>query len=63
MKKVTRNNLIRLVEMKKKYLKTNDQELLKEINFYIDEVINKDNHYYRKLSSYKFSSEMLNYLM
>ena len=23
----------------------------------------KDNHYYRKLSSYKFSSKMLNYLM
>lgn len=63
MKKVTRNNLIRLVEMKKEYLKTNDQELLKEINFYIDEVINKESHYYRKLSSYKFSSEMLNYLM
>lgn len=63
MKKVTRNNLIRLVEMKKEYLKNNDQELLKEINFYIDEVINKDNHYYRKLSSYNFSSEMLNYLM
>lgn len=63
MKKVTRNNLIRLVEMKKEYLKTNNQELLKEINSYIDEVINKDNHYYRKLSSYIFSSEMLNYLM
>lgn len=63
MKKVTKNNLIKLVEMKKSYLETKDQELLKEINTYIEEVINKDSHYYGKLSSYNFPSEMLDYLM
>lgn len=63
MKRVTKNNLIKLVEMKKSYLETKDQELLKEINTYIEEVINKDAHYYGKLSSYNLPSEMLDYLM
>lgn len=63
MKTVTKNNLIKLVEMKKEYLKTKDQELLKEINAYIDNVINKDDHYFRKLASYNFSSDMLDYLL
>lgn len=63
MKTVTKNNLIKLVEMKKEYLKTKDQELLKEINDYIDNVINQDAHYFGKLSSYNFSSDMLDYLL
>ena len=63
MKEVTKNNLVKLVEMMKKYEENQSPELLKEINDFIDNVINKDDRYYGKLSSYKFESEMLDYLM
>ncbi len=63
MKTVTKNNLLKLVEMKKAYLKNDDKQLLKDINQYIDEVINKDAHYYRKLSSYNLPPEALEYLL
>ena len=63
MKRVTRNNLIRLVELKKQYEKNKDAEILKEINDFIDNVINKDKSYYSKLSSYDFDNETLKYLM
>lgn len=63
MKRVTKNNLVKLVEMKKAYIESPDKELLKEINEYIDNVINKDKRYYSKLASYGFESEMLDYLM
>lgn len=63
MKKVTKNNLLKLVDLKKKYLEKEDTQLLVEINFYIDEVINKDNKYYKKLISYDFDNETLKYLI
>ena len=63
MKRVTKNNLIRLVELKKQYEKNKDAEILKEINDFIDNVINKDKSYYSKLSSYDFDNETLKYLM
>lgn len=63
MKRVTKNNLIKLVDMKKEYLTTREERLLIEINEYIDNVINKDKSYYKKLSSYGFDNEILKYLM
>ena len=63
MKTVTRKNLEKLIEMKKMYLEKKDEKLLKEINSFIENVINKDPHYFSKLSSYDFSKEELEYLM
>lgn len=63
MKKVTKNNLLKLVDLKKKYIEKEDTLLLEEINFFIDEVINKDNKYYKKLISYDFDNETLKYLI
>ena len=64
MKRVTKNNLIKYVEMKKEYLKDNsNKELLKQINDFTDNVINKDSRYYHKLTEYKFDRETLKYLM
>jgi hypothetical protein len=63
MKKVTKNNLIKLVEMKKRYIEKPNPELLKEINSFIENGINKDKRYYSKLSSYGFDSETIKYLM
>lgn len=63
MKRVTKNNLMKLVEMKKRYNEKPDTELLKEINEFIENGINKDNSYYSKLSSYNFDNETLGYLL
>lgn len=63
MKKVTRNNLVRFVNMKKKYEETKDKELLKEINSFVEEAINKDKHYFDKLTKYDFTSDQLKYLL
>ena len=65
MKRVTKNNLLKLVEMEKKYIEDDrqDKELLKEINNFVDNVINKDKKYYSKLKSYDFDNETLEYLM
>ena len=65
MKRVTKNNLLKLVQMKKKYIEDDgqDKELLKQINDFIDNVINKDKSYYSKLKRYDFDNETLEYLM
>lgn len=68
MKKVTKNNLLVLVEWKKEYLQKQekgikDEELLSKINDYIDNSINKDSTYYRKLLDYNFDSETLSFLI
>lgn len=63
MKRVTKNNLIKLVEMKKRYNEKPNPELLREINEFIENGINKDERYYSKLSSYNFDNETLNYLL
>lgn len=63
MKRVTRNNLLKFVEMRKEYEKSNDIKLLDIIYDFIENVINKDRRYYSKLSSYNFDSETLKYLM
>ena len=51
MKRVTRNNLIRLVEMKRKYEETEDEQLVIKINKYIEN-IKHINRLYLKYSLY-----------
>ena len=63
MKRVTRNNLLKFVELRKEYEKSNDIKLLDVIYNFIENVINKDKRYYSKLSNYNFDSETLKYLM
>lgn len=63
MKRVTRNNLLKFVEMRKEYEKSNDIALLDIIYDFIENVINKDKRYYSKLSTYNFDNETLKYLM
>ena len=65
MKRVTKNNLLILADMKKQYIECGRQnkELLKEINDFIENVINKDKSYFKKLQSYDFDNETLKYLI
>ena len=63
MKRVTRNNLLKFVEMRKEYEKSNDIKLLDIIYDFVENVINKDRRYYSKLSSYNFDIATLKYLM
>ena len=65
MKRVTKNNLLKLVDMKKQYIEGGQQnkELLEEINIFIDNVINKDKSYYKKLLSYNLDNDVLNWLI
>ena len=63
MKRVTKNNLIKFVGLKKQYEKNKDAKILKERNDFIDSGINKDKSYYSKLSSYNLDNETLKYLM
>ncbi len=63
MKKITKNNLLKYIELKKEYLETKNESLLMIINQFTDEVINRDKRYYLKLSKYNFSREELKFLM
>ncbi len=61
MKRVTRNNILKYIEMKKQYEITEDSQLLEKINRFTTEVINKDRKYYWKLNSYELSNNDLKY--
>lgn len=63
MKRITKNNLLKLVDMMEKYQETKNQKLKNMINDFIENVINKDRKYYSKLKSYNFDNEVLKYLM
>ena len=65
MKRVTRKNLLKLIDMMKEYeeQEKKDKQLLQQINDYIDNVINKDKRYYSKLNKYNFTNEQLKYLL
>ena len=63
MKRVTRNNLLKFVELRKEYEKSNDIKLLDIIYDFVENVINKDKRYYSKLRAYNFDNETLKYLM
>lgn len=59
MQRVTKQNMLRYLDMREEYEQTFDKELLKKINKFIDEIINEDKHYYSKLKSYNFSNDQL----
>lgn len=65
MKRVTKNNLLKFVEMVKTYQEQEEKDtnLLEQINQFIDEVMNKDKHYFKKLYSYNFTEEELQFLL
>lgn len=63
MKRVTKNNLLKLVDMMKEYQETKNEDLRIIINDFIENVINKDKGYYSKLKIYNFENEILEYLM
>lgn len=65
MKRVTKNNLLKFVKMVKTYQEQEEKDtnLLEQINQFIDEVINKDKHYFKKLYSYNFTEEELQFLL
>ena len=65
MKRVTRKNLLKLIDMMREYeeQKEKDKQLLRQINEFIDNVINKDKSYYSKLSEYNLTNEQLRYLL
>lgn len=62
-KRVTKKSLLLMIELKKEYLETKDKTLLADINYYIENVINKDRRYYHKLLEYDFTNEQLEYLL
>ena len=55
MKRVTKNNLLKLVDMMKEYQETKNQKLKNIINDFIENVINKDKKYYSKLKNYRYT--------
>lgn len=61
MKRVTENNMRKFIELKKKYIAEKDKNILKQINDFIENVINKDKRYFSKLSKYGFTNEELRY--
>lgn len=65
MKRVTKNNLLKMIDMMREYKEQEkkDKQLLQQINDFIDNVINKDRRYYSKLSKYNFTNEQLEYLL
>ncbi len=65
MKRVTRNNLLRLVNLKRKCIEDEEHntETLENINEFIENVINKDKRYYHKLANYNFDEQTLRYLL
>ena len=61
MKRVTRNNLAKLVKMMEQCQKTEKQKLKNIINDFINNLINKDRKYYSKLKNYNFDNETLKF--
>ena len=63
MKRVTKNNLLKLVDMMKEYQETENEKLKITINDFIENVINKDKKYYSKLKSFNFDNEIIKHLI
>ena len=66
-KRVTRNNILKFIELSKKYYELKDNTLKdkikSEINDFIINVINKDKHYYNRISSYNIPVNELKYIL
>ena len=63
MKRVTKNNLLILLEWMQEYEKNESEQLKNNINNFIDSVINNDKRYYNKLLEYNFNNDQLKYLI
>ena len=63
MQRVTKNNLLILISWIKEYNEQENDQLKKDINNFIDNVINNDKRYYNKLLSYDFNNDQLKYLI
>ena len=63
MKRVTKNNLLKLVDMMKEYQEKENEKLKITINDFIENVINKDKKYYSKLKNFNFDNEIIKYLI
>ncbi len=63
MKRVTKNNILKYIQMKKEYEITEDLQLLEKINRFTNEVINKDKKYFNKIYSYNLNEEDLLYVI
>ncbi len=61
MKRVTKNNILKYIQMKKEYEITENSQILEKINIFTENVINKDKHYFSKLKSYELNNEDLKY--
>ena len=63
MKRVTRNNLLILLDWIQEYEKNESEQLKNNINDFIDNVINNDDRYFSKLLDYNFTNDQLKYLI
>ncbi len=63
MRRVTKNNILKYIQMKKEYEITEDLQLLEKINRFTNEVINKDKKYFNKIYSYNLNEEDLLYVI
>lgn len=63
MKRVTKNNLLTLISWIEQYNEQESEQLKKNINNFIENVINNDKRYYNKLLSYNFNNDQLKYLI
>lgn len=63
MKRITKNNILKYIQMKKEYEVTKDSQLLEKINRFTNEVINKDKKYFNKIYSYNLNEEDLLYVI
>ena len=63
MKRVTKNNLLILISWIERYNEQENDQLKKDINNFIDNVINNDDSYFSKLLDYNFNNDQLKYLI
>jgi len=59
MKSLTKQSMLKYLEMRKEYKKTRNPELLKEINNFAYNVLSKDEDYYSKVKSYNFTQKQI----
>ena len=63
MKRVTKNNILKYIQLKKEYEIKKDSQLLEEINRFTNEVINKDKKYFSKIYSYNLDKKDLGHVI
>lgn len=63
MKRVTKNNILKYIQLKKEYEIKKDSKALEEINRFTNQVINKDKKYFNKIYSYNLDKKDLRYVI